>query len=153
MSDVKVTQLYLTLCDPIDYTVRGILQVRILERVALSLLQWIFPTQESNGGLLRCRWSLYQLSYQGSPNTRAALMHSSLFLSFVCVWSPCTRDPGPCRWGETHTVPRPPTWGHMSPRSGHHGYGPSMYEQARSLGPLGTLERSLGLVSSPLNCP
>ena len=105
---MKVTQLYLTLCDPIDYTVRGILQVRILERVALSLLQWIFPTQESNGGLLRCRWSLYQLSYQGSPNTRAALMHSSLFLSFVCVWSPCTRDPGPCRWGETHTVPRPP---------------------------------------------
>ena len=34
---------------------------------SLSLLQWIFPTQESNRGLLYCRWILYQLSYQGSP--------------------------------------------------------------------------------------
>ena len=31
----------------------------------LSLLQRIFPTQESNN-LLHCRWILYQLSYQGS---------------------------------------------------------------------------------------
>ena len=29
------------------------------------LLQGIFPTQESNWGLLHCRWILYQLSYQG----------------------------------------------------------------------------------------
>ena len=34
---------------------------------SLSLLQWIFPTQELNWGLLHCRWILYQLSYQGSP--------------------------------------------------------------------------------------
>ena len=34
---------------------------------SLSLLQWIFPTQGSNQGLLHCRWILYQLSYQGSP--------------------------------------------------------------------------------------
>ena len=32
------------------------------------LLQWIFPTQESNQGLLHCRWILYQLRYQGSPH-------------------------------------------------------------------------------------
>ena len=32
---------------------------------SLSLLQWIFPTQESNRGLLHCRWILYQLSYHG----------------------------------------------------------------------------------------
>ena len=31
-----------------------------------SLLQEIFPTQESNPGLLHCRWILYQLSHQGS---------------------------------------------------------------------------------------
>ena len=31
---VKVTQLCLTLCDPMDYTVQGILQARILEPVA-----------------------------------------------------------------------------------------------------------------------
>ena len=34
---------------------------------SLSLLQGIFPTQESNQGLLHCRQILYQLSYQGSP--------------------------------------------------------------------------------------
>ena len=32
----------------------------------LSLLQWIFLTQESKWGLQQCRWILYQLSYQGS---------------------------------------------------------------------------------------
>ena len=34
---------------------------------SLSLLQRIFPTQESNQGLLHCRQILYQLSYPGSP--------------------------------------------------------------------------------------
>ena len=33
---------------------------------SLSLLQWIFPTQELNRGLQHCRQILYQLSYQGS---------------------------------------------------------------------------------------
>ena len=42
----------------------GILQARILEWVAL--LQGIFPTQGSNGGLLHCKQILYQLSYPGS---------------------------------------------------------------------------------------
>ena len=32
---------------------------------SLSLLQQIFPTLESNWGLLQCRWILYQLSSQG----------------------------------------------------------------------------------------
>ena len=32
---------------------------------SLSLLQEIIPSQESNWGLLHCRWILYQLSYQG----------------------------------------------------------------------------------------
>ena len=39
---------------------------------SLSLLQGIFPTQGSNPGLPRCRWILYQLSYQGrSTNSNA----------------------------------------------------------------------------------
>ena len=33
---------------------------------SLTLLQGIFPTQESNQGLLHCRQILYQLSHQGS---------------------------------------------------------------------------------------
>ena len=95
----------LTLCDPMDYTVLGILQTRKLQWVAfpfsrgsfqprdqtqisriaggfftswterpknigvgsLSLLQEIFPTQESNWGLPHCSWILYQLSHKGSP--------------------------------------------------------------------------------------
>ena len=34
-SEVKVAQLCPALCDPVDYTVHGILQARILERVAI----------------------------------------------------------------------------------------------------------------------
>ena len=37
------------------------------EAGTLSILQGIFQTQESNWGLLHCRWILYQLSYQESP--------------------------------------------------------------------------------------
>ena len=101
-----------TLCDPMDYTVHGILQARILEWVAfpfsrgssqprdrtrfsalqvnslptepqgkpkhigvgsLSLLQWIFLTQKSNWGLLRCRQILHQLSSQWSLKVKVAL--------------------------------------------------------------------------------
>ena len=40
---------------------------QITEVGSHSLLQWIFPAQESNWGVLHCRWILYQLSYQGSP--------------------------------------------------------------------------------------
>ena len=59
---VKEAQPCPTLFDPMDYTVHGILQARIL-----SLLQGIFPTQGSNPGLSHCRWILYQLSHKGSP--------------------------------------------------------------------------------------
>ena len=34
---------------------------------SLSLLQQIFPTQESNQGLPHCKQFLFQLSFQGSP--------------------------------------------------------------------------------------
>ena len=37
---------------------------------SLCLLQGIFPSQESNWGLLHCRQILYQLSYQGSPRVK-----------------------------------------------------------------------------------
>ena len=36
-SQLKVTQLCLTLCDPMDYTVDGILQARILEWIAFPI--------------------------------------------------------------------------------------------------------------------
>ena len=101
------TQSCPTLCNPVDYTVHGILQpeywsgqpfpssgylpnpgmeprspalqadslpaepprkAKNTGMGSLSLLQGIFPTQESNQGLLHCRQILYQLSYQGSPS-------------------------------------------------------------------------------------
>ena len=64
---VKVTQSCWTLCDPMDYTVHGILQARILAWVAFSLLQEIFPTQGLNPSLPHCRQILYQLIHKGSP--------------------------------------------------------------------------------------
>ena len=64
---VKVTQLCPTPCNPMDYTVHGILQARILEWVAFPFSKGIFLTQGLNPGLLHCRWILYQLSHQGSP--------------------------------------------------------------------------------------
>ena len=99
---VKVTQSCPTLCNPMYYTVHGILQAeywnglpfpspRVLPNPgikprsptfqadslpaetqgkpsntgvgSLSLLQGIFPTRESNWGLLHCKWILYQLRY------------------------------------------------------------------------------------------
>ena len=63
---VKVAQLCLTLCDPMDYTVHGILQARTLE-------WYLFPSPGDlpNPGIKsrspHCRWILYQLSHQGSP--------------------------------------------------------------------------------------
>ena len=55
------------LCDPMNYTVHGILQARILEWVILPIIPGIFPTQDSNPGLQLCRQILYSLSHRGSP--------------------------------------------------------------------------------------
>ena len=56
-----------------DYTVHGILQARILEWVAFSLLQRIFQTQGSNQGVLRYGQILYQLSHKGRPRKMDSL--------------------------------------------------------------------------------
>ena len=45
---MRVAQLCPTLCNPMDYIVHGILQVRILEWVAFPFSRVIFPTQESS---------------------------------------------------------------------------------------------------------
>ena len=61
-----VAQSCPTLCDPLDcsppgYSVHGIFQERILELVAIFLLQGIFL------GLVHCTQMFYPLSHQGSP--------------------------------------------------------------------------------------
>ena len=51
---VKVAQSCPTLCNPVDYTVHGILQARILEWVAVPFSRGIFPIQGWNPGLPHC---------------------------------------------------------------------------------------------------
>ena len=63
---------------------------------SLSLLQWIFPTQESNPGLLNCKWILYQLSYQGNP-TRCFLTADNLLDLSFCHHASLTRHLAACR--------------------------------------------------------
>ena len=46
---------------------------------SLFLLQGIYPTQESNPGLLHCRRILYQLSHKGSPSYSKEI-HDFFFL-------------------------------------------------------------------------
>ena len=57
------TLLDLMHCSPPGSSVHGILQSRILEWVAISFFRGIFPTQESNLGLLHCRQIPYHLSH------------------------------------------------------------------------------------------
>ena len=76
-----------------------------------ALLQGIFSTQESNWGLLHCRWILYQLSYQGSlliqwikvpinrSQTKAYLNSGTLCSSLRMTWSVCTNlESSPQPW-------------------------------------------------------
>ena len=59
----------------------------------LSLLQQIFPTQESNRGLLHCRQILYQLSYQRRRERLFPLQHSGLENSIDCIVCGVAKSP------------------------------------------------------------
>ena len=68
----KLLQLCLTLCDPMDCNqpgscVRGILQARILEWIAMPSSRGIFPTQGSKPHLLYCRQMLYCQATREAP--------------------------------------------------------------------------------------
>ena len=64
---VKVSQSRPALCEPMDYTVHGILQTRILEWVAFPFSRVSSLTQGLNPGLPHYRQILYQLDHKGSP--------------------------------------------------------------------------------------
>ena len=53
------------------------------EAGSLSLLQWMFLTQELNQGLTHWRWILYPLSYQGSQDQSV-----SQSLIHICIFPP-----------------------------------------------------------------
>ena len=54
----------------------------------LSLLQQIFPTQESIQGLLHCRWILYWLSYQESSSVYIGIYLSSITVKKLVILLP-----------------------------------------------------------------
>ena len=53
---------------------------------SLSLFPGISLTQESNPGLLHCRWILYQLSYQGSPTSYLVITFKQFFIIIITFW-------------------------------------------------------------------
>ena len=58
---------------------------------SLSLLQRICPTQESNQGLLHCRWILYQPSYQRSPIKTVKQSEPYTLGILKCPFSKCVK--------------------------------------------------------------
>ena len=79
---VKVAQSCLTLCNPMDYTVHGILQARLLEWGAIP--EGIFPTQGSNPGLPHCRRILLPAEPPGKPTEedRGSIVTANAGMSF-----------------------------------------------------------------------
>ena len=67
-----VIQSCLTLCNPMDCSscLLGDSRGQNTRLGCHALLQRIFPTQGFNPGLPYCRWILYYLSQQGSPELR-----------------------------------------------------------------------------------
>ena len=69
-SKLKVAQSCPSLCDPMDYTVHGILQARILERVAIPFSRVSSQPRDQTQVAPHCRWIFYQLMHQGSPRIK-----------------------------------------------------------------------------------
>ena len=85
MGKVKVTQLCLTLCDPMDYTVHSILQARILEWVDFPFSRGSSqPRDQTQVSSIEGR-ILYTLSNQGSINTECIVSHYSCAFSYMLL--------------------------------------------------------------------
>ena len=70
---------------------------------SLSLLQWIFPTQESNWGLLHCRWILNQLNYQEDfPQLQMWIIQTHFHIA-LSRW--CSGKESVCSAGDPGLIP------------------------------------------------
>ena len=78
---VKVTQSCPTLCDPMDFTVHGILQARILEWVAFPSSRGSSQPRDRTQVSCTVGEFFYQLSHKGSPYPVKALF--LLFMRFL----------------------------------------------------------------------
>ena len=78
----KDSESQLVMSDPMDFTVHGILQARILEWVPLPSLGG-FPNPGSNTGLPHYRQILYQAEPQGKPKNTG--VGSLSLLQRICL--------------------------------------------------------------------
>ena len=91
---VLVAQSCLTLCDPMDCNLPGLLCPwdhlgKNTGGGSHALLQGIFPTQELNLGLLHCRQIPYHMSHQGTPSKgKGKALIYLFFLLFVSKRDP-----------------------------------------------------------------
>ena len=84
-----VTQFCLTFATPWGVAHQAPLSTGFLQQEYWSgrhfLLQGIFPTQESNPGLLLCRLTLYCLSHQGNLICSELQKNLSYIMTFIWV--------------------------------------------------------------------
>ena len=89
----SVSQLCMTRCNPMYCSPPAPLSKEFSKQNpgvgSHSLLQGIFLTQGSNSGLLLCRWILYHLSHERSPNIYKVI---TIFQTLYVL------DPGACGW-------------------------------------------------------
>ena len=88
---VLVTQLCLTICNPIDSAACSVPLFMEFSRQEYwsdcrILLQEIFPTQGLNLGLLHYRQILYPLSHQGSPNSDISMLNFLSIITLFWLW-------------------------------------------------------------------
>ena len=93
------TQSFLTLCDPMDYSLQAPLFMEFSRQEFWSgllffLLQAIFLTQRSNPGLLHCRQILYCLSHQGSLSSFLSLFY--VVVISICIFVGSFSSPSLC---------------------------------------------------------
>ena len=77
-----------TVCSLSGSSVHGILQQEYWSGLPLPS-PGIFPTQESNPGLLHCRQMIYQLSYEGSPNVHCRNLEMLKIFVFMYNFLEC----------------------------------------------------------------
>ena len=73
--NMQVAQSCPTLCDPMDYTVHGILQARILEWVAYPFSKGSSQPRDRTQVSHTAVW-IFNLSHQGSPRTQEWVAYS-----------------------------------------------------------------------------
>ena len=88
----KSLQSCLTLCNPIDCSLPGSSvhedsPGKNTGAGCHTLLQGIFPSQGLNPGLLHCRWILYSVSHQGSPDPHLFMPSQTKSEFAIALWS------------------------------------------------------------------